>query len=83
MQHGYQRWQPPSAWILPVRLALAVWALSSRMHRLQAILHAYLWTIRGLLCAPGAQRVLSCCSATMPLLLAFCTCLAQVLMLQV
>lgn len=83
MRHGYQKQQPPSAWILPVPLALAVCALSSWMHWLQAILHAYLWTIRGLLCAPGTQRVRSRRSATTPLLLAFCTGLVQVLMPQV
>lgn len=86
MRRGYQNRQHPSAWILPVGLALAVCALSSQMHqfhRLQAISRAYLWTIRGLLCAAGTPKVRACCSIATPLLLAFRTGLAQVWMPQV
>lgn len=72
---GCQKQQPPPAWILPIGLALALCALSSEMHQLQAI-YADLWTIL------GTQRV-HCCSATVPLLLVFWTGLGQVLMLLV
>lgn len=73
-------WQPPPAWILPVRLALALCAECSQVQLAMSNFTRFFVSHKGLLCVPATQGMCSC-GATMPLLLALC--MGLVWMLQV